>query len=289
MRSWIIITLIIILGSIGCDNSHSKRTPVRTKPYLTRLQEFETNLKYRGPSPQEWIDEKLPQNTKLVHYYSDRLRLKAWLYIPPNKKEKNPALIYLHGGFAFGLSDLMDCEPFINAGYVVMCPMFRGENGNPGNFELMLGEVEDAKAAIQWLANQPYIDRNRIFSFGHSAGGGISALLSLRTNVPVQHTGSCGGLYNQDVFYGWYDFVPFDLFNSNERKLRVLTGNISEMQFPHYAYIGNMDAIKDEIKSAKRELFTVEEPKLKIFMVEGDHYTSLRHALERYLLLIDSE
>ena len=291
MRNWIIMIAAFIIGFIGCDNAsnQSNLTSAKSsKRYLERLQEFQTSLIYVGPSPQDWNPEPLPPDTQEVYYQSGGLSLKAWLYIPPNKEPKHPALVYFHGGFAFSSGDLMTCEPFINAGFAVMCPMFRGENGNPGNYELMLGEVEDAKAAVQWLANQPYIDRNRIFAFGHSSGGCIAALLSLRANVPVQHSGSAGGLYSQNVFDDWKDFVPFDLSNSNERELRVLIGNISEMQFPHYAYIGKTDSFKDELKLAKREISDLES-KLYITMVNGDHFSSLKPAMEHYLSITEIE
>lgn len=287
----LIIVVFLLIGFIGCDNNHNQRIPQSTessKAYLERLREFRTYLIYKGPSPQDWENEPPPLNTQEVQYQSGDLTLKAWLYIPPNKQPKHPALVYFHGGFAFGLGDFMDCEPFINADFAVMFPMLRGENGNPGNFELMLGEVEDAKAAVQWLANQPFIDRNRIFAFGHSIGGGISALLSLRDDVPVQHSGSCGGLYNQDVFDDWKDSVPFDLSNSSERELRVLIGNISEMQFNHYAYLGKEDSFKEEIKSAKKEI-SGEKSKLYIIMINGNHFSSLKPAMQHYLSIVESE
>lgn len=115
------------------------------------------------------------------------------LYTARESAKPRPALMFLHGGFAFGAGDLEACQAFMDAGYIVMCPMLRGENGNPGVFEMFLGEVEDAKAAAVWLAEQPGVDKSRIFAFGHSVGGGVSAMLSLRENVPVQHSGSSGG------------------------------------------------------------------------------------------------
>ena len=35
-----------------------------------------------------------------------------------------------------------------------MAPMLRGENGNPGSFELLWGEIDDASAAIVELASK---------------------------------------------------------------------------------------------------------------------------------------
>lgn len=290
--------LVVALAALaGCDkpvdqsrqnrSTHSSTISSLQTPYLDRLQDFKTSLHYNGPSPQDWQAEPRPDNTHEVIYESDDLSLKAWVFVPSNNQTSiHPALVYFHGGFAFGASDLEDCKPFMNAGFVVMCPMFRGENGNPGNYELMLREVADAKAAVQWIADQPYIDRNRIFAFGHSSGGGIAALLSLRSDVPVQHSGSSGGLYAPSVFDSWRDIVPFDLSDPRERELRTLLGNISDMKFPHYAYLGTQDTFENEKRLADQEMSSGNS-KLTITMVEGDHFTSLQFAMMRYFATVN--
>jgi hypothetical protein len=47
-------------------------------------------------------------------------------------------------GTSLGNGDLHDVQPFIDAGWTVLAPTYRGENGNPGTIELWLGEVQDA-------------------------------------------------------------------------------------------------------------------------------------------------
>jgi dipeptidyl aminopeptidase/acylaminoacyl peptidase len=169
--------------------------------YLDRLGTFESQLTISSPAPQDYSDDEPPEGVQVVHYLSGDMSLKAWLALPEDVSDKKrPGVVYIHGGFAFGTGDFIDAQPFRDAGFVVMTPMLRGENGNPGDFELFLGEVEDAASAVEWLASQPFIDSKRLYVFGHSTGGAISALLTLRTNVPVVHTGSAGGLYPSNVF-----------------------------------------------------------------------------------------
>src|SRR5262249_44512173 len=103
-----------------------------------------------------------------TEYESAGRKLKAWVHSPKGSGPR-PALVYLHGGFAFGNDDMEECQPFVAAGFVVMCPSFRGENGNAGNFEMMFGEVDDAAAAVRWLAAQKTVDPKRIYVFGHSS------------------------------------------------------------------------------------------------------------------------
>jgi dipeptidyl aminopeptidase/acylaminoacyl peptidase len=202
--------------------------------------------------------------------------------MPRNTESRRlPAVVYFHGGFAFGMSELDDCQPFLDAGFAVMTPTLRGENGNPGDFELFYGEVDDAQAAVLWLANQPRIDSTRIYTFGHSVGGGISALLSLRADIPVRKGGSSGGLYSKDVFYGWKRFAPFDLSIDKEKDLRLLVGNIAFMQRAHIAYIGRKDSLARVTPEAESEARQSGAP-LTIVMVEGDHFSSLAAAISAF-------
>jgi len=163
----------------------------------------------------------------------------------------------------------------------VMIPTLRGENGNPGSFELFYGEVDDARAAILELTKQPRIDASRIYTFGHSAGGAISALLSLWDDVPIRFGGSSGGLYLKDFFSGWKDFAPFDLSNEKEKRLRLLVGNMSSMKRKHIAYLGEDDTIAKVVPAADTEIKQSGAP-LTISIIGGDHFTSLELAASSF-------
>ncbi len=245
-----------------------------------------TVLKTHGPSPQSYDQEELPPNVTEVIYPSGNLQLKACVYRPPGVEEPRPALVFFHGGFAFGVGDLTEtCQPFMDAGYVVMAPMLRGENGNPGEFELFYGEIDDARAACQWLAQQPYVNNRRIYTFGHSVGGGVSAVLSMMDNVPIRHGGSSGGMYDQLTFLGWMDMIPFEN-TPRERSVRLLVGNTQLMQRQHYAYIGIEDDPFDDVVE-RLQKSPVE--KLKVETVPGDHFTSFDESLRRYLQITEAD
>jgi hypothetical protein len=165
--------------------------------------------------------------------------------------------------------------------FVVLWPTLRGENRNPGNFELLWGEIDDARAAIRWLAPQPFVDRTRIFAFGHSVGGGISALLSLHDDVTIRHSGSCGGLYTADAFFQWTDWLPFDVRRAEERELRVLLGNVGDMLRPHYAFVGDADPVWYGVLDHRAE-WDHSTCRLRLIPVTGDHHTSLAESAYRY-------
>ena len=259
-------------------------------PFLVRRARFKTHLLSPGPSPQEWQDETPPDGIREVTYPSGDLTLKAWLYVPQLKEdEKRPVLVFFHGGFAFGASDMYDCQPFLDAGFIVMTPWLRGENGLPGHFETFYGELDDAAAAVRWISSQPHVDKDHIYTFGHSAGGVLSALLSLVEDVPIRYGGSTGGLYGTNVFDLMpKEYVAFDKSNPIERELRVLPGNLRWMKRKHYAFVGEKDGgVREGVYTAMREKARG-EGKLQLIILPGDHITSYPTAMREFLKLIQN-
>jgi alpha/beta superfamily hydrolase len=285
MRKQLFYALLMLTVSLvvsGCGSEPG---------YLERLEDFETSLLRHGPAPQDWYPAVPPRNVEQVFFDSGDLRLKAWVYIPDGEVEtRHPALVYFHGGFAFAPSELEATRPFMDAGYVVMCPMLRGENGNPGNFELFLGEVDDAGAAIQWLAKQSYVDKRHIYAFGHSAGGAISAMLSLREDIPIQHSGSASGIFGPDFFESWSDIVPFDSSIQEEVDLRLLLGNIQHMNSHHHAFAGEEEEyFRKQVTIATSEAQSLKSQELlHIKIVPGDHFSAFQPALTEYLKIAQS-
>jgi hypothetical protein len=262
--------------------------PIEVAPYLTRRSNFKTILLQEGPAPTKWTNAPPPKGVKIIEYESEGRKLKAWLYVPKlTEKEKRPALVYMHGLFALDKDDILACHAFTEARFIVLCPAFRAENGNSGNFEMLFGEVDDAAAAIKWLASQKNVDSKQIYVFGHSSGGVISAMLSLYDKLPVVHTGSAGGLYGPELFDLRAKEVPFELNDSQERQMRVLIGNIQFMKRPHYAFVGTEDIyMKKDI--AKEEASKSHAP-LTIIELPGDHSSTLAPAMQKYLEIIEQE
>lgn len=102
-------------------------------------------------------------------------------FTPVREGEKRPAIVWIHGGFDFGI-DSFAWEPgssdndqsastFREAGLVLMIPSLRGTNDSPGEVECFLGEVDDVVAAGRYLLSRPDVDPTRIYLGGHSTGG----------------------------------------------------------------------------------------------------------------------
>ncbi len=236
-----------------------------------------------------------PDMFEEIRYRSGDLELKAWYAAPLADSAKRPGVVYFHGDFALRQRTFAEVEPFIAQGFAVLLPTLRAENGNPGRFELLYGEVEDARAAVRWLAARPEVQEDRIYAFGHSIGGGIAALLSLYPEPEIVRTGSSGGIYVPDTFLRWSQSGPnkhlirFDPTDPLERTLRVLGPNISDMVHPHVAYVGNEDtwfvdnsAHVQTLAKRHHKPFTVEH-------VAGDHMTALAPSIADFAAKASSD
>ncbi|WP_165903886.1 alpha/beta hydrolase family protein [Hymenobacter gummosus] len=276
-----ISTALALLG--GCQPA----SPDTQTSYHQQKAAFHTRLTKTGPAPQDYEELRSDADVWLVKYPAGSWQLKGLLARPNvDSSQRRPALVYLHGGFALGAGDVAACQPFLDAGYVVFAPAYRGENGNPGHFELFWGEVDDAKAAVRWLARQPYVDSTRVYAFGHSIGGGVAGLLALESGVPMRFSGGSGGMYEAS-FAGWEEMLPFDPNKPGEGRLRVLRDQLPLLQHPHYAYLGTADeGFGPEIPELQR---LAEGTKLTVVPTPGDHFSSLEPAMHQFLRLIDAQ
>ncbi len=136
----------------------------------------------------------LGEGMELVHYASGALSLLAVVARPPRTPltadtpvERGPGLVLVHQGGALDDGTLTAAAPFVAAGIVVMLPSFRGENGNPGAPEAFFGEVDDAKAAARFLAEEPDVDVDHLSVFGD---GHVTAQLALDPDCPFRLIGA---------------------------------------------------------------------------------------------------
>ncbi|WNJ20676.1 alpha/beta hydrolase fold domain-containing protein [Pontibacter sp. G13] len=260
----------------GCGPNKPPRIP-----YATYQAGFQNKLVQTGPSPQTFDTLKLTEKMKWVSYSSEQGELKGVLCYPQKNRKSYRGMVYLHQGHALTQADLSAIKPFLDASYVVFLPTFRGEQGNPGTFEMFLGEVDDAVAATNWLRDQTDINSNEVFVFGHSSGGALASLLSLRDDVPMQLSGSCNGLF-YDRYSGWRYIAPYDQTDTTQAIMRQFVGFGPDMKQRHLAFIGKQDAYFSygwDILLEEAE----DSPNLTIKQVKGDHFTSLDPAIRAFL------
>lgn len=125
---------------------------------------------------------------------SDGKAVYGQLFEPPNKSNKNPAIVFIHGGpmrqmllgWHYGdyYANTYALNQYLaNKGFVVLSVNYRLGIGygyefqNPeGAWNNGASEYLDIKAAGDWLASQSFVDVKRIGVYGGSYGGFLTAM-----------------------------------------------------------------------------------------------------------------
>jgi alpha/beta superfamily hydrolase len=117
----------------------------------------------------------------------ENIRLYAQIYIPDAVPA--PALLICHGMNARGSEGLRIytrlAEAACKEGFVALVFDFRGVGKSTGSFDYGIGEQQDVKCALNYIASRPEVASNTIFVVGHSLGGAVS-LYALRNETRVK-------------------------------------------------------------------------------------------------------
>ena len=289
-----LVSVVLIAGCASGSPSDPNGADRSTFQKL-RAQSFEPIRK--GPAPHAFTDDAPPFGRSVRYRNEDGDELLAFLAEPmtplPSRTARRGALLYVHRGFSLKQKDFALLKPYYDAGFTVFAPSFRGENGNPGHFELWRGELNDLLAAIEYLKGYG-ISEHEIHAFGHSAGGGLVTLLTLFESPALGTYASSNGIYAAGTIGRWAqreseDLVRFDPNDDTERRVRVLIPNISEMKHPLIAFTGTEDVwtlrhTVTAIKSANKHGKSIEQR-----LVPGRHGPSQVPALAEFLRLITAE
>jgi dipeptidyl aminopeptidase/acylaminoacyl peptidase len=254
------------------------------KDYAVARQTFRTKLVRESGSPQPWEPVRVPADAREVAYESAGLKLRAWVSL--EGKTKRPAVMFLHGGFAFALEDWAGTKPFRDAGYVVMMPILRGENGSPGLFSLYYNELDDVLAAWKVLERRADVDSRRMFITGHSAGGTLAVLAAL-TLPSIRAAAPLSGVVDATAQIDEPALTPFDVSNVEEIRMRSAQVYAASFKCPTRIYFGDEE---DWAKSPSQE--TARRAKaaghdVEAVMVPGDHFTMLETAIPAAIAFFD--
>jgi acetyl esterase/lipase len=175
------------LGDVAIDAPGGKPTP--EFPLVAARAALKTTI-FMAADPTPAPD---PPRDLLVktHYRRGGDDLVAY-ETPPRPGARRPAIIWITGGFDWGIdATLWKPAPRNNdqtvtalrrSEIVVMFPALRGFNGNRGKPECFLGEIDDILAAAEHLAKRPDVDPARIYLGGHSTGGTMVLLAAASTD-----------------------------------------------------------------------------------------------------------
>lgn len=109
-----------------------------------------------------------------VRYPSEGLSV-AGIVCRPRAGGRHPLLMINHGGWSGLGSELHPltsvCVTLARAGYFVIEPSYRGEDGSAGVIELCLGEATDIRTMLAIALEDPAVDPERVGVLGGSHGG----------------------------------------------------------------------------------------------------------------------
>ncbi|SCX13525.1 Poly(3-hydroxybutyrate) depolymerase [Agrobacterium sp. DSM 25558] len=196
--------------------------PLEELDYAAARRRFRTHLLRKISAPEKSAPLGTPVDGTRVTYSggpNGSIELVAWLSNYTPSKKLKPAVLFLHGGNATGDGHWALMKPYWEAGFVVLLPSFRGENGQKGNYSGFYDETSDALAAASYLESLPGIDPDRVFLAGHSNGGTLSLLASMtrkfRAAVPIS-----AGVNSWRYFNRYTEEVCFDDSNPQEFVMR---------------------------------------------------------------------
>jgi dipeptidyl aminopeptidase/acylaminoacyl peptidase len=278
--------ILLIAGLTGCRPGGDpagqpipEKSTSPTEDLGSARKAFASRLRVRGPAPQRYQKDKPPAGVKQVEYTSGDLKLKAWLSAGAGDGEKRPAVVYLHGGWAFGAGDWEDAEPFARAGFVLFMPMLRGENGNPGAYESFLGEVDDAIAAGRFVSMLPNVDGENVFVAGHSVGGVLTCLVAMLPS-PYKAAAALDGYVDMELWAaGSPDaHVPYDRNVREEVRVRNPMAFAASIRCPLRLYAGEDGREVNAPLAAKAKQAGKD---CELVVVRGDHQAMVAPAVQQ--------
>lgn len=139
-----------------------------------------------------------------VTFSSGKLILHGFIH-KPKGNAPFPAILMNHGSEQFPKSGQRIVEPYVNKGYVVFFPHRRGQGCSSSQSEYIMDSInrepatnrdkkfvelqethlEDTIAALSYLKQLPYVNKNRIIMAGASFGG-IQTVLATEQQLEIR-------------------------------------------------------------------------------------------------------
>jgi len=254
---------------------------VRNEDLAAARSKHSTKLLRSGPPPAEWADLHAPAGGKQVQYTSGALNLAAWI-TETYANRKRPAVLFLHSGFDLGADDWELTKPLREAGFVVMMPTVRGENGQHGTFTMDYDEVDDVIAAANYLRGQPDVLADHVYVAGYSVGG-VLAMLAAEMFPGFRAAASISGLTDFASYLryarGAKENAPFDTGDQTEVELRSPLSYAASFKCPVRLFYGSEEkyfAISVPMTAQIAQQHGIDA---EAIAVKGDHASDLQTAV----------
>ena len=266
----------LVKGAVSIPNP----LPLIPEDYAEARKSFQTHLTSLGPSPDTPEPLSPPPGADRIGYRSGDLNLSAWI-TPAGERALGPALLFLHGGDVLGEGHWDLTLPYRRAGYTVMLPALRGENGLPGAYSGFYDENSDVLAAAEALAQVPGVDMRRLFVAGHSMGGTQTLLAALSSNIFRGAAAFSGGANAWAFFARFPEMLRFDPRDAREFEMRSAACFATSFKCPARIFFG-----RQETRLAGPAKLTAERARaagldVEAAAIEGDHFSALPEEIQR--------
>jgi dipeptidyl aminopeptidase/acylaminoacyl peptidase len=226
-------------------------------------------------------------------YTSDAGQVSAYVYRPRAAKQKLPVIVFIRGSYIVQNQApplLSTFHRLAREGFVVVAPMLRGSDGQPGHDEMGGAELNDIREAIALLAKLPYADSARVFLYGQSRGG-IMTYLALRAAMPVRAGAVFGAITNIEQYLEsdpraaamrekiWPDWSERKDEIQASRSAALWAGELAAPVLIMHA-AGDPQVPPTHALTMAAELQRHKKP-YSLFIVEGDNHRMQEHRHER--------
>ena len=240
------IVAALLLLTAGCSGPVAPEPIPPAQPglglsretYLGARSHFRTTLIRPGPASEHRDPPTCPPGAVEMAYTSGELSLKAFASPVIPGAKPGPAVLFLHGGFVFGAGHWDLTRPFREAGYVVMVPTLRGENGQAGACSFFYDEIDDVLAATDALATRPDVDPTRLYLAGHSVGGTLTLLTALTSDRFRAAASFSAAPDLVEWSRGRLDRIPFSSDRPDEFRMRSAVAFATGFRCPVRLYFG---------------------------------------------------
>jgi dipeptidyl aminopeptidase/acylaminoacyl peptidase len=168
--------------------------------------------------------------------------------------------------------------------------MLRAENGQPGSFSFCYDEVDDVLAAANWLGSRAFVDGERLFVAGPSAGGTL-ALLASMASKQFRAAASFSASPDQAVLCAHAKQasrdVPFDVTDRRELEMRSPLAFAKSFQCPARLYVGKDEPEFQLTTRATADAAHAAGKDVAAIVVEGDHASSVRPGVKAALAFFE--
>ena len=172
-------------------SADAQRPPL---PAIMNLQTKQIQLLGEDKIPSGFPTQQLVVPKQIIFGAPDGTPIHATMFSKDGGPERKPAIVYIHGGpprqmllgwhYSSYYSNAYALNQYLaNQGFVVISVNYRLGIGYGYDFHRPVdggtrgaSEYQDIKAAGDWLANQPFVDPDRIGVYGGSYGGYLTAM-----------------------------------------------------------------------------------------------------------------